>query len=467
MTSELWKNLSAHKHSHEVAIRLEKAEYSYIKLFQDVKAAKIPGAALCLIVGNMSYGVLVFILACIRDGVSFICMDPASYKRYVKDVPFDICLYSKEASGEVEQSLCGIKDLGWCMSYGKPHPSGRSVPSISGIGFLTSGTTGSSKVVIQEFTSVNRFAMESVKKFGFSRHTRILITSSLMWDLIVIELFSVLVVGGLCVYEDRKLTSNPFLFSKIVKGHGINTLQASQSYIDMVAFFSGHDAGLLGVSTLILTAEPIFSRKNYKSYFPLARFFSAFGSCEMHNVFSEDITFHLDKEELPLGKPWDNVRSINKISIKGSYFLYDISSSTIASSYIKGGELFSVHQPYSCEDIFFEKNGCVYCFGRKSNFTSVDQSIEIFEYKKKLNEVVYSKTPVSFLDVIYLNGCVGTFCASREEKLLVDRAMRELGYTGRTLEFKEESYVLQRIPRNLHGKVDSSAIRLMMNERVS
>lgn len=462
MDQSLWDVVSAHRGRESTAVQFSTSEHSFAELFRDADRYTLPPGETLLLVGEFSYGLLVAMLACIRCGKSFSCVDTAAYLKYGTRLCFDTCVYSSELGSEMSNGLGRSLTSEHGLSHAWPVNMSDSQPLEANIGFLTSGSTGMPKLVLQRHAAVCRFAVESVVRFGFDNDTRLLMVSSLMWDLMVIELLAVLVAGGTCIVLERKTVVNPLVFGELITNFRINTLQVAPSFLDMIVFFGGIRSTFPTVRTVILTGEPVYSRPHFRVHFPAARLISAYGSCELHNVFSCDVTADIGRAHVPLGAQWNAVRSLEKIPVTADCFQYDIDTSTLAIGTAAAGIVTRFASPYRPEDMFRHEKGVIHYAGRMTVDLSKEAAITLYTFRNALNTLVFSSRTVAFLDALVVHGRIITVASSADDKAIVDDALRQISRTSSCLDIRTDAVIVRAIPRNLHGKVDTPRLRLIL-----
>ena len=107
-------------------------------------------------------------------------------------------------------------------------------PSQPAYVIYTSGSTGRPKGVVISHRSVVNLLRSMQRQPGFGTTDRILATTTLSFDISVVEMFLPLISGGSVAIVDRDTAKDPQRLSAAIAHHGVNVLQATPAMWRMI-----------------------------------------------------------------------------------------------------------------------------------------------------------------------------------------------------------------------------------------
>lgn len=450
MSNEVWKALQEVQHS-ECGVDIEGQFISLHSLVQLVNGFPVAGARRVLIKAPVSKAALVTYLSCMKENCQVLWVDIEVDESFVESFPYDLMYY--EAEGVGPEYLCtragDFKEA--------------KIDCFPSVGFLTSGTTGQSKVIYQSMSSVYAFAHESIGRLGIDNETRCLIRASAAWDIFIIELFSVLLAGGKAYVLPRFIANNPIALSGVVSGKGINFLQMTPSYFDLLTY-STQGQGYEAVKTIVLTGETLFARHRIAQQFPATRFLTVYGACELHNVFSMDVTEQLQCDVfLPAGEKWHVVDSLARVDLADGFFHVAVKSCNVMQGYSQAGQYFDCIQPYHNLDIFEWRAGNYYYCGRLDSRLGLQLSVWLHKLKCRANYWCDQILQVVAINVFLVDDRPRFVVSSAAEADALRLNMAAV-LEGAPFSIDEVQIdIVKVVPKTIHGKVDGKQLIAQLN----
>ncbi|WP_460383792.1 hypothetical protein [Pseudomonas amygdali] len=214
MDNEIWLAL-LEAQSERGGIVIDGQFISLNELIQCVLCLPIITAKRVLIKAPVSQSALVVYLACIKANAQVLWVDIDVSCDYFNDFPYEAVFEDvSEGSCELAGShVASINYNGMVLKSGSF--SEATINCFPSICFLTSGSTGNSKIIFQAFPSILAFAREGISRLEIHRETRCLLRASACWDIFIIELFSILMAGGRSYIVPLFLRNNPIALGNL------------------------------------------------------------------------------------------------------------------------------------------------------------------------------------------------------------------------------------------------------------
>lgn len=460
--NEIWLAL-LEAQSEKGGIVIDGQFISLSELIQCVLRLPVITAKRVLIKAPVSQSALVVYLACIKSNAQVLWVDIDVSCDYFSDFPYEAMFEEVSADSQelADSHAASMNYNGMVLKLGGFGET--AINCFPSIGFLTSGSTGNSKIIFQAFSSILAFAREGISRLEIHRGTRCLLRASASWDIFITELFSVLMAGGRSYIFPLYLRNNPVALAPLVERESINFLQLTPSFFDLLVY-STDGEGFIGVSTFVLTGETLFGRHRVTKLFPKARFLTVYGACELHNVLSADITEQLHRDIfISAGERWDVVAELAHIPLGNDYFHLAVQSRTLMSGYSQEGAFFECPSIYHNLDIFQFRDGKYFYCGRLDKSLGLEISIWTHVFKCRANFIADHHLSVVAITVCFMKGQPVFIVSSREEADVVKRSLAEIleGSHFKPTEARVE--IVKVVPKTIHGKVDAKRMLSQLN----
>ena len=185
------------------------------------------------------------LLGILKSGAGYVPLDP--------DYPVDRLTYMVEDSGlkhvvahtgqlhltEKFNVATTIVERDWdeiASCDNQPDPTSRTIDPRSGIAYViyTSGSPGKPKGVVVSHRNAVNFLLSMVECPGFTSEDRLLATTTLSFDISVLEIFLPLIVGGSVAVVDRATAKDTTALVAAMKKFEVSSMQATPAMWRMI-----------------------------------------------------------------------------------------------------------------------------------------------------------------------------------------------------------------------------------------
>ncbi len=178
-------------------------------------------------------GMLVALLGVLKSGAAYVPLDPdfpfSRLEFIISDSNIAILISEKETIAQIPPFAGKILLLDGLhrLRGAKPVRSTASSDSAPAYVIYTSGSTGRPKGVMIPHSAITNFLFSMSREPGIRQGDVLLATTTLSFDIAVLELFLPLVTGARVVIASREVVIDPFLLAREVNEQGVTIMQAT------------------------------------------------------------------------------------------------------------------------------------------------------------------------------------------------------------------------------------------------
>lgn len=295
----------------------------------------LPAEARVALNTSKSIETVLLMLACLRAGMSYVPIDPASpiaRRRFIlRDSNARALVVDARTATDWGDELAAQPELDLVISpmplaalapqqmsvdylaiQGAHQPAALRQPAPDDLAYIlyTSGSTGDPKGVQITHRNASAFVEWAADAFDLRPGDRVAVHAPLHFDLPVFDLYVSLARGATVYPIDEKTTLFPEALLRFLQSRQISVLYAVPSALTALVNRSTLTAGMLPALRLLLYAGEEFQPTPLAalmSRLPAARFFNLYGPIETNVVTAfEVLPEHLHHQRIPIGAPISN-----------------------------------------------------------------------------------------------------------------------------------------------------------------